>query len=65
MSRPIAQVHRFGDKVALYTHGNPTVYLTPQHAQQIAKALQVCTAEIIGGVPFSNSKVGTVYIEED
>ena len=50
-----AQVHRFGDAVALYLGTGETVYLTPREARQFTRAInrvaKSCDAE-----SFSESK---------
>ncbi len=58
-----AQVHRFRDRVALYTKaksGAAIVYLTTAQAQDIVNALNAVITEIaVNEVPFASSKVGT------
>lgn len=41
-----AQVHRFGDCVAMYLSDGKTVYMTPKDAQAIAKALTACSRDV-------------------
>lgn len=53
------QVHRFRDHVAVNLGNGPTVYLTPQEARALARALNKAAREIAAGVPFAQSTVGT------
>lgn len=41
-----AQVHRFGDCVAMYLSNGETVYMTPKDARAIAKSLNACARDI-------------------
>lgn len=41
-----AQVHRFGDCVAMFLSKGETVYMTPKDARAIAKALNTCARDI-------------------
>ena len=59
----MAQVHRFGDRVAAYLGNGSTTYLTPSEARKFAKALNAAAREISQGVHFCDSTVGTVQIE--
>ncbi len=44
MENKIAQIHRFGDCVAIYI-GGETVYLTPKDSKNLAKALNACASD--------------------
>lgn len=58
----MAQVHRFGDMVALSVTGKgATRYLEPGDALTIGRALVKAAREIKAGVRFTESKVGTVH----
>lgn len=37
-----AQIHRFGDTVAVYVENGQTVYLTPEDARELAYELAKC-----------------------
>ena len=41
-----AQIHRFGDTVAMYLSNGETVYMTPTDAQAIAKQLNACARDV-------------------
>lgn len=41
-----AQVHRFGDCIAMFLSEGETVYMTPQDARKIAKALNACSRDV-------------------
>lgn len=41
-----AQIHRFGDCIAMYLSNGETVYMTPQDARKIAKNLNACARDI-------------------
>lgn len=41
-----AQIHRFGDCVALYVGTGQTIYITPKEAKAIAKQLNACAKDI-------------------
>lgn len=64
MSNPIASVHRFRDKVAVYAGDGPTTYLTPTQARELAFALLGCSEDIFKFERFSQSQFNTVDIEE-
>lgn len=53
-----AQVHRFGESVAVWTGGNKTVYLTPKEARAIARAM-VKAARSCERETFTKSTCGT------
>lgn len=59
----MAQVHRFGDKVAVWVGKGQTVYLSPTNARKLARALnraaRSCKSE-----PFTESRDLTVIVEE-
>lgn len=48
-----ANVHRFGDQVAVYLQGE-TVYLTPKQARAIARKMTECARDI-GRTGFTES----------
>lgn len=41
-----AQIHRFGDCVAMFLSEGETVYITPQDAQKISKALNAAARDV-------------------
>ncbi len=58
-----AQIHRFGDSVAVYFSGHETVYMSPAMAERLSMELVRYVREVEAGVRFSESKVGTLYID--
>jgi hypothetical protein len=61
-SKDIAQVHRFGDKVAIWTGGG-TLYLSPTQALALAEAIKA-TAESVTTEPnFAKSTIGTFWLK--
>lgn len=42
-----AQVHRFGDKVAVYVGNGETAYLTAKQARALARALNGCARSVV------------------
>lgn len=52
------QVHRFGDCVAAYLGTGETVYLTPQAARQLARALNGAARDV-AAVKFTESQFKT------
>lgn len=58
----MAQVHRFGDCVAVYLDGGRTVYITPADARKFAKALNTCARDI-GTAELGGSKFVTVWLD--
>lgn len=58
----MAQVHRFGDKVAAWLGQGPTTYMTPQEARHFGEAL-IAAAENVKYQPkFSDCNFHTVNI---
>ena len=58
-----AQIHRFGDYVAISLPGNgETVYLSESEARKIAKALSACARDI-GSAKFVQSAFVTTHVE--
>lgn len=43
----IANVHRFGDKVAVYVGDGSTTYLTAKQARALARALRDCAKSVV------------------
>lgn len=41
-----AQIHRFGDCVAMFLSNGETVYMTPKDARKIAKNLNACARDV-------------------
>lgn len=59
-SEPVSmQVHRFGERVAMYIGDGQTVYLTPATARKLTRAINKTAKEISDGVRFVDSKCGT------
>ena len=58
-----AQIHRYGDKVAIYIGTGQTVYLTPKEAKAIAKVLNAGARNIREEPKFSQSNFKTVEFE--
>lgn len=54
-----AQVHRFGDCVAIYVGSGETVYLPRRHALALARAIRACAVDIAKNPSFTQSKFGT------
>ena len=54
----IANVHRFGDKVAVYVGDGSTTYLTAKQARALARALRDCAKSVVDE-KFVNSAFGT------
>ena len=54
----IANVHRFGDKVAIYVGDGSTTYLTAKQARALARALRDCAKSVVDE-KFVNSEFGT------
>lgn len=46
MSTPTASVHRFRDKVAVHVGNGATVYMSPDEASKLARALTGCARDI-------------------
>ena len=61
MSNPVAQVHRFGNKVAVYVGNGETTYITVKQAYALAKALRDCAKSVVD-VKFVDSSFRTVEI---
>lgn len=59
----VAQVHRFGDKVAVYVGKGATTYLSGADARKLAKALNR-VARSIAGESFVDSHCGTFELFE-
>lgn len=57
-----AQVHRFGDCVALYVGTGQTVYVTPADAKCIAKTLNRAATDVTQST-FQNSKFTTTKFD--
>ena len=57
-----AQVHRFRDRVAVYIGTGETVYMTPEDARKLARALTK-TAKSIKTETFAESTCGTMELE--
>ena len=53
-------LHRFHDQVALWLGNGETLYLDPNQALKIARALNKCAKEIKTGVKFQDSKINTI-----
>jgi hypothetical protein len=60
-----AQVHRFGDRVAIYIDGGSTRYLTPEEARAIAGAMVACADSIENDPDFSLSTFATWRLNTD
>lgn len=58
-----AQVHRFGDKVAVYVGNGETTYLTAKQARALARALNGCARSVVNE-KFVDSNFRTVEIPE-
>jgi hypothetical protein len=56
-----AQIHRYGEKVAIYLGSGNTSYLLPRDAKRIAKHLIEC-AKDIEKKEFKESTIGTIEI---
>lgn len=56
--KTVAQVHRFGDKVAVYVGDGSTTYLTAKQARALARALRTCAKSVVEE-KFTNSEFGT------
>lgn len=54
----IANVHRFGDKVAVYVGDGSTTYLTAKQARALARALRDCAKSVVDE-EFANSAFGS------
>lgn len=66
MTMDNAQVHRFGDKVAVSLPGDgETVYLSPENAHEIANALKLCAFDIANQRRASQSTFPTARIVLD
>lgn len=64
MSKSIASVHRFHDKVAVYVGDGGTTYLSAKQAEALAKALRAC-AKSVKTEKFSESNFNTAEIKGD
>lgn len=42
----LAQIHRFGDCIAMFLSTGETVYMTPKDARTIAKNLNACARDV-------------------
>lgn len=58
----ITRIHRFNDFVGVSFEGQPTVYLTEEHAHTLGNALTECAADTLRR-EFSESKFKTKTIE--
>lgn len=63
MANEYAQVHRFGNQIAIYIGTGETVYLTPDQAQDLGGALTAC-ADDIGKKSFQDSDFKTFRLTE-
>lgn len=54
-----AQVHRFGDYVAVFLHNGNTVYLQPKDAKTLGEALIAGAEDIINVPKFTHSNLGS------
>lgn len=61
----MAQIHRFGDKVAVYLGSGETVYLTVKEAVAISNAIINCAGDIGDNQSFADSQCGTFNLEID
>jgi hypothetical protein len=52
--------HRFGERIAVFVGTGETVYLTPESARVLSRALNKTAREIEGGTRFVDSQVGTI-----
>ena len=59
-----ARVHRFRDSVAVSIGDGSTVYLSPRLAHALASAIERHAADV-GAVPFTDSRLATVDLQED
>jgi hypothetical protein len=59
----ITHIHRFNDKVAITFEGQPTIYLSEQHAGDVANALKECAADLSQRPNFTASTFNTKTIE--
>ena len=57
-----AQIHRFGDCVAMFLSTGETVYMTPKDARKIAKNLNACSRDVKQS-KYSNGTFKTFSIE--
>ena len=58
-----ATVRRFQNLVALAFDGEPTLYLTPAQAFQLAHTVQACVADIRDVPLFQEKKFNSVTVE--
>ena len=66
MAKPVtAQLHRFGEKVAMYLGSGQTVYMDPKTAIAIAKSLNACARNIKDQPSFAKSEFKTVEFKFD
>lgn len=63
-AKNFAQVHRFGDCVAVYVGDGSTVYLTPSDARKLAKALNACAKDVKANT-FSDSLFATFRLDAE
>jgi len=59
----MARVHRFRDAVAVSVGSGETVYMTPQQARKLARALN-STAKSCETERFIESTIGTFEVEQ-
>ena len=57
-----AQIHRFGEKVAIYIGTGETVYLSIDEAKQISQAMDDCIHDV-SCFSFQDSKFKTFSLE--
>ena len=57
------QVHRFHDRVAICPPHGDTFYLERKESRELWRAIQSVESELMFGVKFNESKVGTVVID--
>ena len=59
----MAQVHRFHDAVAVHVGDGQTVYLSPEIARKLGKAIMLCAGDCVA-LSFQESNFKTVEIDE-
>lgn len=59
----MAQIHRFHDAVAVHVGDGQTVYLSPEIARKLGKALMLCAGDCVA-LTFQESNFKTVEIKE-
>jgi hypothetical protein len=60
-----AQVHRYGDKIAVWTGKGGTEYFTPKEALLLAKTIRAAAKDCEAQKVFSNSTLATFHLYEE